>query len=352
MKLVDEAEITVIAGRGGNGRLSFLREKHRPKGGPDGGDGGDGGSIFMVGSESLNTLTDFRNIRIYKAESGRAGLGRECSGRAGLDLRIQVPLGTIVTDIETDSAIGEITLDGEELLVARGGRRGLGNARFKSSTNRTPRRATSGTLGDERKLRLELSVLADVGLLGLPNAGKSTLLSAVSHARPKIADYPFTTLYPQLGVVDVGNSDGFVMADIPGLVKGAAEGSGLGAHFLKHLNRTRLLLHLVDISPMADQNPESAVKVVESELVKSEYSIAEKARWLVLNKIDMLEESRVEEIQHQLIQKLNWKQPIFLVSAVSGSGCRNLMSKIMQYLHSRKEQAMDRQQPAKAAGEV
>ena len=332
MKFIDEAEIKVIAGRGGNGCLSFLREKNRPKGGPDGGNGGDGGSIFIVGNESLNTLTDFRHIRIYKAESGQSGAGRDCTGKAGVDLRIQVPLGTIVIDVETETVIGEVTLEGEELLVARGGHHGLGNTHFKTSTNQTPRRTTPGTFGDERKLRLELSVLADVGLLGLPNAGKSTLLSTVSQARPKIADYPFTTLYPQLGVVDVGDSDGFVMADIPGLIKGAAEGGGLGTQFLKHLNRTQILLHLVDISPLAAQEPRTAIRDIEMELEKSRYSLAERERWLVLNKADTLEASKADEIRNKLIQDLNWSKPIFSISAVSGSGCHELAGKIMQHL--------------------
>ena len=341
MKFIDEAEIKVIAGRGGNGCLSFLREKNRPKGGPDGGDGGDGGNIFIVGSESLNTLTDFRHVRTYKAVPGSSGSSRECSGKSGGDLRIPVPLGTAVTDVETESLIGEVTADGEEMLVARGGRRGLGNARFKTSTNRTPRRITAGKSGDERKLRLELSVLADVGLLGFPNAGKSTLLSAVSQARPKIAEYPFTTLYPQLGVVDVGDADGFVMADIPGLVKGAAEGGGLGTHFLKHLNRTVLLLHLVDISPMAEQPPESAVQDIELELKKSKYALAERERWLIFNKIDTLESSRIDEIQHGLIEALKWKNPAYAISAVSGAGCRHLMEKILQYLILQREDVLD-----------
>ena len=232
MKFVDEATIRVIAGKGGNGCMSFLREKYRPKGGPDGGDGGDGGSIYLVAKSGLNTLADFRFIRLYKAKSGEGGAGRDRFGKAGQDLEVQVPLGTIVSDAETNELIGDVTKDGERLLVANGGRRGLGNANFKSSTNRAPRKTTKGKLGDERQIRLELKVLADVGLLGLPNAGKSTFLSAVSHARPKIADYPFTTLHPQLGVVDVGNSSSFVIADIPGLISGASTGAGLGFDFL------------------------------------------------------------------------------------------------------------------------
>jgi len=346
MKFIDEAEIKVIAGRGGNGCLSFLREKNRPKGGPDGADGGDGGSIFLVGKDSLNTLTDFRHVRTYKAESGQPGAGRDCTGRAGVDLRIQVPLGTAIIDVATESVIGEVTLQGEELLVARGGRHGLGNAHFKTSTNRTPRRTTPGTLGDERKLRLELSVLADVGLLGLPNAGKSTLLSTVSQARPKIADYPFTTLYPQLGVVDSGDLHGFVMADIPGLIKGAAEGGGLGTQFLKHLNRTRILLHLVDISPLADQTPETAVRDIEMELKKSRYSLATRERWLVLNKIDTLEAQKTDEIKNALIKDLEWNKPIFSISAVSGSGCRELVGKIMQYLILQRDEHDNQEQLA------
>ncbi|MYB34070.1 MAG: Obg family GTPase CgtA, partial [Gammaproteobacteria bacterium] len=328
----------------GNGCLSFLREKNRPKGGPDGGDGGDGGNIFIVGNESLNTLTDFRHIRTYKAESGQSGSGHDCTGKAGADLRIKVPLGTIVYDVETETAIGEVTLEDEELLVARGGRHGLGNAHFKTSINQTPRKTTLGTLGDERKLRLELRVLADVGLLGLPNAGKSTFLSSVSQARPKIADYPFTTLYPQLGVVDVGDSDGFVMADIPGLIKGATEGGGLGIQFLKHLNRTQILLHLVDVSPLADREPQTAIRDIEMELGKSAYSLAERERWLVLNKIDTLEISKADEIKNRLIKDLNWNKPIFSISAVSGSGCYELVGKIMQYLILQREDDANQEQ--------
>ena len=332
MKFVDEAVISVIAGRGGNGCLSFLREKHRPKGGPDGGDGGDGGSVFMIGSGSLNTLADFRHVRTYKAPSGSGGAGRERSGRSGEDLRIRVPLGTIVTDVETGSLIGEITRDGEALIVAQGGRHGLGNAHFKTSTNRAPRRTTAGTPGDERRLRLELSVLADVGLLGLPNAGKSTFLSAVSHARPKIAEYPFTTLYPQLGVVDVGESDGFVIADIPGLIGGAAEGGGLGTRFLRHLSRTRLLLHMVDIAPMADREPAPAVREIESELDKSEHPLARRERWLILNKTDTVTGERAEEITAEVTEELDWTGPVFAISAATGSGCRELVERIMQRL--------------------
>ncbi|MCY4049871.1 MAG: GTPase ObgE [Gammaproteobacteria bacterium] len=352
MKFIDEAVIRVIAGRGGNGCLSFLREKNRPKGGPDGGDGGDGGSIFIIGSEALNTLTDFRHIRTYKAESGQSGSGRDRTGKAGADLQLKVPLGTIIVDIETETTIGEVTLEGQELLVVRGGLHGLGNAHFKTSTNRTPRRTTLGTDGDERKIRLELSVLADVGLLGLPNAGKSTLLSRVSRARPKIADYPFTTLYPQLGVVDVGESYGFVMADIPGLIKGAAEGEGLGTQFLKHLNRTQILLHLVDISPLADQAPETAIHDIETELIKSKYSLAEKERWLVLNKIDTLENSKVEEVKNKIIRAFNWKKPIHSISSVSGAGCKELTGKIMQYLTIQRNDDSDQEQLAQEISDV
>ncbi len=352
MKFTDEAVIKVIAGRGGNGCLSFLREKNRPKGGPDGGDGGNGGSIYIVGSEALNTLTDFRHIRTYKAESGQSGSGRNCSGKTGSDLRLKVPLGTIIIDIETETTIGEVTLEGEELLVARGGLHGLGNAHFKTSINRAPRRTRSGTDGDERKIRLELSVLADVGLLGLPNAGKSTLLSRVSQARPKIADYPFTTLYPQLGVVDVGESYGFVMADIPGLIKGAAEGGGLGTQFLKHLNRTRILVHLVDISPLADREPETAIQDIEVELKKSRYSLVEKERWLVLNKIDTLEKSEVEEIANRIKRSLNWQKPIHFVSAVSGAGCKELTDRIMRHLTSLRDDDSDQEQLSRELGDL
>ena len=306
MKFVDEATIRVIAGKGGNGCMSFLREKFRPNGGPDGGDGGDGGSVYFVGNSGLNTLADFRFVRLYKAKTGESGSGRDCFGKKGSDLRVNVPLGTIVSDADTGEFIGDVTAEGEELLLAHGGRRGLDNANFKTSTNRAPRKTTLGKLGDERKIRLELKVLADVGLLGLPNAGKSTFLSVVSHAKPKIADYPFTTLHPQLGVVDIGPSSSFVIADIPGLIEGAAEGIGLGIRFLKHLKRTRILLHLVDIAPLDDRNIIESIKEIETELQNFDDSLGDKERWLVLNKVDVIDESESEELKKDVIENLPW----------------------------------------------
>jgi GTP-binding protein len=332
MKFVDEAVVRVIAGKGGNGCLSFLREKFRPKGGPDGGDGGDGGSIYLTAKSGLNTLADFRYTRQYRARNGEGGAGKDRFGKSGEDLVIDVPLGTIVVDAETNELIGDVTREGERLLVAAGGRRGLGNANFKSSTNRAPRRTTLGKLGDERLIKLELKVLADVGLLGLPNAGKSTFLSAVSHARPKIADYPFTTLHPQLGVVDIGQSNGFVIADIPGLIEGAAQGVGLGIRFLKHLKRTRILLHLVDIAPIDGKELALSVREIEHELMSFEQSLAAQERWLVLNKIDTISEMEAKEIETKLKKDLGWTAPVYRISAVTGAGCEKLTNDLMDRL--------------------
>lgn len=332
MNFVDEVTIRVIAGKGGNGCLSFLREKFRPKGGPDGGDGGNGGSIFLVAKSGLNTLADFRFIRQYRAKHGEGGAGKDRFGKNGSDLLIDVPLGTIISDAQTNEIIGDLTKPGERLLVAEGGKRGLGNANFKSSTNRSPRRITSGKIGDERLMKLELKVLADVGLLGLPNAGKSTLLSVVSHARPKIADYPFTTLHPQLGVVDIGHSSSFVMADIPGLIAGAAQGLGLGIQFLKHLKRTRILLHLVDIAPIDQKDLEQSVREIELELGNFESSLADKERWLILNKIDTIDEEMAIEIESELTKKLSYSGKVYRISAVTGAGCDKLTNDLMKRL--------------------
>jgi len=321
MKFVDEATIRVIAGKGGNGCLSFLREKYRPKGGPDGGDGGDGGSIYLRGNGGLNTLADFRYTRLYKARSGENGAGKDRFGKQGQDLVIEAPLGTIVSDYDTKELIGDIVDEKTPLLIARGGKHGLGNARFKSSTNRTPRRTTPGQPGDERMILLELKLLADVGLLGLPNAGKSTLLSAVSKARPKIADYPFTTLYPQLGVVEVGPGGGFVIADIPGLIRGASGGAGLGIRFLKHLKRTRILLHLVDVAPLDEKGSlEQSVREIEAELRQFDDSLYRMERWLVLTKTDLTREEELAEIRQELVSQLKWRFPVYPVSAVTGQG--------------------------------
>ncbi len=294
MKFVDEATIKVQAGDGGRGMVSFRREKFIPFGGPDGGDGGEGGSIYVVANQGLNTLADFRYRRGFKAKNGEPGGSADCSGRGGEDLEIVVPVGTVIYDTETEEALGDLAEDGKRLLVARGGKGGLGNQHFKSSTNRAPRRATPGYPGEKRELRLELKLLADVGLLGLPNAGKSTLISAVSAARPRIADYPFTTLHPNLGVVYVGEHKSFVMADIPGVIEGAAEGAGLGIRFLKHLQRTRLLLHLVDISPPDPQaDPVKDARVIAAELKRFSPELAARERWLVLNKLDLMTPVRI-----------------------------------------------------------
>jgi GTP-binding protein len=335
MKFVDEVTIRVEAGKGGDGALSFRREKFVPRGGPDGGDGGDGGSVVLVGSKDLNTLADFRHTRVFRAPHGGKGKGRNMSGKSGEDLLIPVPLGTRVTDAGTGELIGEITHDGERLLVARGGKGGLGNARFKSSTNRAPRRTTPGKPGEGRELYLELQVLADVGLLGAPNAGKSTLLRAVSDARPKVADYPFTTLYPHLGVVRVGTHKSFVMADIPGLIEGAAEGAGLGIQFLKHLKRTHLLLHLVD---MTAEDPAAAVRSVEQELAKFSPALAARERWLVLNKMDLIPEPEREPRCRVLTERLGWTGPVFRIAAIKGEGCRELAGALMRRLEELKRQ--------------
>ena len=333
MKFVDEATIRVEAGAGGNGALSFRREKFIPRGGPDGGDGGHGGSIYLVGQEGLNTLADFRHTRVFRAEKGAKGGGSNCTGKSGKDLYIQVPLGTRVVDAEAEELIGEITRHGESLLVAHGGKGGLGNTRFKSSTNRTPRRTTPGKPGEQRALALELQVLADVGLLGLPNAGKSTLLRAVSQARPKVADYPFTTLHPHLGVVRVGELRSFVMADIPGLIEGAAEGAGLGHQFLRHLSRTTVLLHLVDMAPLTpDADPAAGVKAIERELKKFSSRLAKRERWLVLNKMDLVPTEVREQQVAKLLKQLKWKRPVYRISAIRGDGCRELTGDLMHHL--------------------
>lgn len=332
MKFVDEAEVTVRAGKGGNGCLSFLREKYLPKGGPDGGDGGRGGSVYLVAAEGLNTLADFRYTRRFEAENGQPGMGREKTGRSGNDLYIKVPPGTVVYDSETGETIVDMVSVDVPAIVAAGGRGGLGNTRFKSSTNRTPRKTTPGKPGDHRLLRLELRLLADVGLLGLPNAGKSTLLRAVSQARPKVADYPFTTLYPHLGVVSVESERSFVLADIPGLIEGASRGAGLGTRFLRHLARTRLLLHLVDLAPVDERDVAEDVRTVEAELQGFSEDLAARPRWLVLNKIDALDEQERSLRRRRLLDTLGWEAPIFEVSAVSGEGCGHLSRCVMGFL--------------------
>jgi GTP-binding protein len=342
MKFVDEATIRVQAGAGGDGCLSFRREKFLPKGGPDGGDGGDGGSVWLVGDEGLTTLVDFRHRRLHRAGRGRNGSGRNRTGAGGEDCEVRVPVGTLVYDTGTDELIGDVTRHGERLLVARGGVHGKGNARFKSSTNQAPRQTTDGTPGDERELRLELKLLADVGLLGYPNAGKSTLVRAVSAARPKVADYPFTTLQPQLGVVRVGAWRSFVMADIPGLIAGASEGAGLGLHFLKHLDRTGLLLHVVDIAASHDgTDPAVAARALIDELAAWSDALAGRERWLVLNKIDLLADDEREAACRAVIDALAWEGPVFRISALAGEGTEELCQAIMTRLEERRESAAE-----------
>jgi len=341
MQFVDEASIRVQAGRGGNGVASFRREKYIPFGGPNGGDGGDGGSIYLVADRNINTLVDFRYTHDYKAQNGQSGMGQQKTGKAGQDLEIPVPVGTIVRDLDTQEMIGDLVEHQQRLLVARGGRHGLGNIHFKSSMNRTPRQFTPGEPGDERNLGLELAVLADVGLLGMPNAGKSSLISAVSAARPKVANYPFTTLYPHLGVVSVSPESSFVIADIPGLIEGASEGAGLGIQFLKHLSRTGLLLHVVDIAPMDKTDPVEAIRIIETELAAYSHELADKPRWLVLNKIDLLLEEEANELCDQLIERLAWTDPVYRISAVNREGTDLLVKEIAYGLEQNRRQALE-----------
>ena len=346
MKFVDEAKIKVAAGDGGNGCVSFRREKYVPWGGPDGGDGGDGGSVYLEADTGLNTLADFRFTRSYLAERGGKGMGSNCTGKSGDDLIVRVPVGTLVRDADTEEVIGDVVRTGERLLVAKGGFHGLGNARFKSSTNRAPRQSSNGTLGEVRHLDLELNVLADVGLLGLPNAGKSTLITVVSKARPKVADYPFTTLHPNLGVVSPEPHRSFVIADIPGVIEGAAEGAGLGIQFLKHLSRTRLLLHLVDVAPLDGHDPLDDIHTIINEVAKFSEArdgreLASRERWLVLNKLDLLTEDEGKILCDDIVKRLDWQGPVYRISAVQRQGTEALMYDILNYLesHHRDEEA-------------
>ncbi len=339
MRFVDEVIIKVIAGDGGNGLVSFRREKFIPRGGPDGGDGGDGGSVYLIGDHDHNTLSDFRTLRTYTAKNGTKGQSRDKTGASADDLYIPVPVGTLVYDVDTEELIGDIVKDGQKLLVAKGGFHGLGNTRFKSSTNRTPRQCTPGSPGERRELRLELKVLADVGLLGLPNAGKSTLIRAVSSARPKVANYPFTTLHPNLGVVDVDGLRSFVIADIPGLIEGAAEGAGLGIQFLKHLSRTRILLHVIDIAPFDESDPVESANTILNELKKFSPEMLEEPRWLVLNKVDLMPREDAEVRCREIIEGLNWTGPYYEVAAISGEGTKELVFDIMNYLEENDESA-------------
>jgi GTP-binding protein len=342
MKFVDEAVITVTAGNGGNGCISFRREKFIPLGGPDGGDGGDGGSVWLEADENLNTLVDFRHDRYFNAQRGQNGMGRQMFGKAGEDITIKVPIGTEVVNVATDEIIGDLTVHGARMLVAQGGEGGKGNVHFKSSINRAPRKASNGTPGEEREIRLEMKLLADVGLLGFPNAGKSTFIRAVSAATPKVADYPFTTLHPNLGVVSVEIARSFVIADIPGLIEGAADGAGLGSLFLRHVQRTRLLLHLVDMAPFDESiDPAEQVRAIENELRKYDPDMLEKPRWLVLNKGDLLDDETRAERAKAIIVALDWKEPWFTVSAIGREGTWPIMLKIQQFFDDQKHAALE-----------
>ncbi len=348
MKLVDEAEITVTAGNGGNGCVGFRREKFIPLGGPDGGDGGDGGNVWLQADENLNTLVDFRHQTKFKAQRGENGMGRQMYGKGGEDITITVPVGTVVHNVDTDEVIGDLAAHGQRLLVAKGGKGGLGNMHFKSSINRTPRQSTPGSEGESRVLRLELKLLADVGLLGFPNAGKSTFIRAVSAATPKVADYPFTTLYPNLGVVSVEPGRSFVVADIPGLIEGAADGAGLGSLFLRHVQRTRLLLHLVDISPMDALNggeempsPAEQVRAIENELRKYDPAMLDKPRWLVLNKADLMFEDEARTAAEAIVAELGWTQPWYLISAIGREGTWPIMLAVQTFFDRLREEAQD-----------
>ncbi|MEM1173658.1 MAG: Obg family GTPase CgtA [Pseudomonadota bacterium] len=342
MKFVDEATIRVMAGNGGHGCLSFRREKYVEKGGPDGGDGGHGGSVYLVADPAMNTLADFRVARKFRAENGQPGAGRNKTGKSGDDLEVRVPCGTVVRDIDTGELICDLTEAEQSQQVAEGGRGGLGNTRFKSSVNRAPRKITQGTPGERRHLALELKVLADVGLLGMPNAGKSTLISSLSHAKPKIADYPFTTLHPNLGVVRVGRLQSFVMADIPGLIEGAADGAGLGIQFLKHLQRTGLLLHVVDIAPLDEtESPADVVSALGKELRNFSEDLSEKPRWLVINKSDLLDDNELAQRRDTLLEELQWRAPVFTISAATGAGTEALAQAVMRHLEEQRELAAE-----------
>jgi GTPase len=336
MKFVDEAIINVQAGNGGRGCLSFRREKYIAKGGPDGGDGGDGGSVYLLADSAINTMVDYRYQRSHRAVNGQSGAGKNCTGKSGEDLSLLVPVGTTIIDENTQEILGDLAEHGARIMVAQGGFHGLGNTRFKSSTNRAPRQTTPGSPGEERSLRLELKVLADVGLLGLPNAGKSTLIRAVSAAKPKVADYPFTTMVPNLGVVKVQDHRSFVVADIPGLIEGAAQGAGLGIRFLKHLTRTRLLLHIVDVAPFDQSDPVKSVRAIIDELQAFSPTLAMRERWLVLNKIDLLPEQERAARCKAIVDELGWQGPVFMVAAVSKQGVEPICEQVMAFIEERK----------------
>ncbi len=338
MKFVDEAQVRVEAGDGGNGAIGFRREKFIPMGGPDGGDGGNGGSVYLMAVENINTLVDFRYQAVYRAQRGQNGMARNCTGRQGDDCYVSVPLGTRVCDAQTGEILGDLTKEGETLLVAQGGFHGLGNTRFKSSINRAPQKASKGTPGEHRLLNLELTLIADVGLLGMPNAGKSSLIRAVSSATPKVADYPFTTLYPNLGVVRIDELRSFVIADIPGVIEGASEGAGLGLQFLKHLDRTGLLLHIIDIEPYeSSESPISAARKIIAEVEKWNDNLASKPRWLILNKVDRVLDEELDAHCQEIIDALNWTAPVFKIAAINGQGTRELMFAIMAFLETQRQ---------------
>ena len=341
MKFVDEASIEVYAGNGGNGCVSFRREKYIPKGGPDGGDGGDGGSVLLRGDDALNTMIDYRYSRRFRADNGESGKGRNCTGRGGDDLVLPVPIGTTVLDEDTGEILGDIREHGQDLLVAQGGFHGLGNTRFKSSVNRAPRQSTPGSSGEMRRLKLELKVLADVGLLGLPNAGKSTFIRAVSAATPKVADYPFTTLIPNLGVVKVDAYRSFVVADIPGLIEGASEGAGLGIRFLKHLTRNRILLHIVDVAPLDESDPAEAALSIVRELERFSPTLAARPRWLVLNKTDLLSPEQLAERRKAVLEALAWTGPVYEVAAITREGTGPLSGDLMTCIETFKAAEAD-----------
>jgi len=344
MRFVDEATINVIAGDGGTGVVAFRREKYIQFGGPNGGDGGDGGSVYLVGDHDINTLADFRHVRTYTADSGIRGGGNQMTGPGGDDLFIPVPIGTLIYDDDIEELIGDITRHDQKIKVAQGGFHGLGNTRFKSSINQAPRKCTPGSPGERRNLRLELKVLADVGLLGLPNAGKSTFIRSVSAARPKVANYPFTTLFPNLGVVRVGMNQSFVIADIPGIIEGASEGAGLGIQFLKHLSRTRLLLHIIDMQPYDGTDPVDEAKTIVNELNSFSPELAEKQRWLVLNKSDLMDEEELKAKREEIVQQLDWQGPVYTISAITKDGTDNLAFDIMKQLESDQELEREKEQ--------
>ncbi len=350
MKFVDEAIIDVHAGKGGNGCLSFRREKFIERGGPDGGDGGDGGSVFLIADENLNTLIDFRYTRNHRAENGASGGGRDCRGKSGNDLYLKVPIGTSIIDIDSDEVIGDLTDHEQAMKVAQGGFHGLGNTRFKSSVNRAPRQTTEGSEGESRKLKLEMKVLADVGMVGLPNAGKSTFIRAVSAAQPKVADYPFTTLVPSLGVVKVQPHRSFVVADIPGLIEGASEGAGMGIRFLRHLTRCRVLIHLVDVNPIDGSDPANNAKSILRELKQFSPTLASREIWLVLNKSDLLTAEEVEKVKRSIIEELGWDGSVRIISAVTRAGTERLCEEILAYLED--QWLLEKENPEARAKEL